>query len=188
MIGGPNGAGKTTAAMSLMPSDIDCYEYVNADAIAQALSPFKPGEVSIEAGRLMLKRIRELAMRAETFAFETTMASRSFLPFLKKCKLKGYEVHLIYIWLRSPELAVARVAQRVECGGHAVEESTIRMRYLRGAVNFLNLYAPVADSWTVYDNSDEYPLLVAEKTQNGHIQIQLNEIWKALQEVPDEPS
>jgi predicted ABC-type ATPase len=188
MIGGPNGAGKTTAAMSLMPSNIDCYEYVNADAIAHALSPFKPDEVSIEAGRLMLKRIKELAEHGLTFAFETTMASRSFSPFLQSCIQQGYEIRLIYIWLQAPDLAVGRVAQRVESGGHPVPESTIRMRYNRGLRNFINLYAPLANGWTLYDNSGESPSLVAEKTQNGGIEIKSHEIWNLLKEAINEPS
>ena len=136
MLGGPNGAGKTTVAFSIMPELINCYEYINADAIASALSPFKPGEVSIDAGRLMLTRIRELAEKRQDFAFESTMASRSFAPFLRACKTMGYEIHLVYIWLKSPDLAVARVAQRVESGGHFVEEKTIRNRYSHGLRNF----------------------------------------------------
>ena len=145
MIGGPNGAGKTTIAMDLMPELLDCYEYVNADAIASALSPFRPNEVSIDAGRLMLKRIQELASRNLDFAFETTMASRSFVPFLKRCRNAGYFLHVIYIWLQSPELSIARVAERVASGGHFVPEDTIRARYSRGLDNFFKLYAPTAD-------------------------------------------
>lgn len=116
MIGGPNGAGKTTVALEIMPRILDCYEYVNADSIAYALSPFKQEKVAIEAGRIMLKRIREIAVKQETFAFETTMASRSFVHFLSKCKSNGYAIHLIFIWLQSPDLSIARVAKRVEAG------------------------------------------------------------------------
>ncbi len=75
MIGGPNGAGKTTSAFSMMPELIHCEEYVNADAIAASLSPFKPESISVKAGKLMLARIYELAKQNVSFAFETTMAS-----------------------------------------------------------------------------------------------------------------
>ncbi len=180
MIGGPNGAGKTTAAMNIMPLPIDCYEYVNADAIAAALSPFRPSEVTIDAGRLMLKRIRELAEKRETFAFETTMASRSFVPFLKHCKNGGFRIHLIYIWLQTPDLSIARVAQRVESGGHYVPDKIIRMRYERGLKNFFNLYAPIADTWAFYDNSYSEIKLIAEKSSKETMKTVSPDIWKTI--------
>jgi predicted ABC-type ATPase len=182
MIGGPNGAGKTTAAMRLMPGNIDCYEYVNADAIAAALSPFRPAEVSIEAGRVMLKRIRELAQRREDFAFETTMASRSFAPFLIECRAAGYKIHVVYLWLRTPELAIERVVQRVLSGGHAVPEETIRSRYARGISNFFQLYMPSADTWACYDNSESTVRLIAEKTTGEKENICDAQTWKSIQE------
>jgi predicted ABC-type ATPase len=117
IIAGPNGAGKTTCAFSIMPELLDCYEYANADAIAAGLSPFKPLEVSMEAGRLMLKRIRDLAESGVTFAIETTLASKSLAPFLARCKRRGYSIRLIFIWVNSVELAVERVKRRVESGG-----------------------------------------------------------------------
>jgi predicted ABC-type ATPase len=183
MIGGPNGAGKTTAAMNIMPAVIDCFEYVNADAIAGGLSPFRPAEVSINAGRLMLKRIRELADKREDFAFETTMASRSFALFLKSCKKSGYMIHLIYIWLQSPELAIARVAERVKSGGHFVPDETVRNRYHRGLYNFFHIYMQIADNWAFYDNSRAEILLIAEKSKNEEMRIITPDIWKSILEV-----
>jgi predicted ABC-type ATPase len=182
LIGGPNGAGKTTAAMSIMPERVGCYEYVNADAIASALSPFRPAVVAIDAGRLMLKRIHELASKREDFAFETTMASRSFAPFLMECKNAGYTVHAVYIYLRSVELAVARVAQRVSGGGHSVPEAIVISRYTRGLANFFNIYMPIADHWMFYDNSGERPELVAEKTGDGSIRIMQSDLWNTISE------
>jgi len=183
MIGGPNGAGKTTAAMNIMPLPIDCYEYVNADAIAAALSPFRPNEVTIEAGRLMLKRIRELAGKKDTFAFETTMASRSFVPFLTQCKNDGFRIHLVYIWLHSPDLSIARVAQRVESGGHYVPDTIFRMRYERGLRNFFSLYLPIADTWAFYDNSCSEIKLIAEKPSRETTKIVLPDIWETISEI-----
>jgi predicted ABC-type ATPase len=155
-----------------LPNILNCYEYVNADAIAHALSPFKQENVAIEAGRIMLKRIREIAKKQESFAFETTMASRSFVHFLSKCKSNGYGIHLIYIWLQSPELSIARVAKRVQAGGHSVPTDVIRKRYNRGFENFFKLYLPMADSWSFYDNSKSTPLLFAEKIVGNHLNIQ----------------
>ena len=130
----------------------------------------------------MLRRIRELATRKETFAFETTMASRSFLPFLNQCKRQGYRVQLIYIWLMSADLSVARVAQRVECGGHHVPEKIIRTRYQRGLQNFLSLYSPIADGWALYDNSSNGPLLIAEKSKREEIRVVIPDLWSTFQE------
>ena len=182
LIGGPNGAGKTTAAMSLMPALIECYEYVNADAIAKALSPFRPNEVSIDAGRLMLKRIHELSKKLEDYAFETTMASRSFAPFLTKCKKCGYSIHAVYIWIHSPELAIARVKERVKSGGHFVPDETVRNLYNRGLKNFFNLYVPIADTWALYDNSESEIKLVASKERNSATTIFQADTWKSIEE------
>jgi predicted ABC-type ATPase len=126
MIGGPNGAGKTTSAFSMMPELIHCEEYVNADAIAASLSPFKPESMGIKAGKLMLARIYELSEQNVSYAFETTMASRTFVSLVKQCKKEGYTFNILYVWLNHPSLAVQRVNSHVEKGGHSIEESIIR--------------------------------------------------------------
>jgi len=161
VIGGANGAGKTTTALKLLPGFLDCYEYVNADSIAQGLSPFKPESVAIQAGRLMLKRLHDLAASHVDFAFETTLASRSFVSFFRKCQSGGYQVNLIYLWLESVELAIERVRERVAAGGHDIPEDVIRRRYDAGRENFYRLYLPLASEWVAYDNSGEAPLIVA---------------------------
>jgi predicted ABC-type ATPase len=97
LIGGPNGAGKTSSAMRLLPDEIECREFVNADAIAAGLSPFEPDTVALKAGRLMLERIHDLADRNVDFAFESTLAARSLAPFIRDVKRKGYEIDLIYL-------------------------------------------------------------------------------------------
>ncbi len=109
----------------------------------------------------MLRRIRELASRNESFAFETTLASRTFAPFLREQVDRGYQVHLVYVWISSPDLAVSRVAHRVTEGGHNVPEETVRRRYTRGLVNFFNLYRPLVSSWLLCDNSKTEPVSVA---------------------------
>jgi predicted ABC-type ATPase len=179
IVGGPNGAGKTTIAMGILSSALECYEYVNADSIAAALSPFAPESVSIEAGKIMLNRIRELSEKSLSFAFETTMASRSFVPFVKDCMLNGYTINYIFVWLISPELSIARVNKRVLAGGHDIPESTIRQRYERGISNFFNLYLDYADNWSVYDNSDESPQLVAENTYST-TQVFYPQTWELI--------
>lgn len=182
MIGGCNGAGKTTSAMSLLPEVLLCDEYVNADTIAAALSPFHPESTAIQAGRLMLDRIHSLAAEKKDFAFETTMASRSFAPFIKDCKAQGYRINLLFLWLHDPDLAVERVALRVENKGHHVPEDTIRRRYHRGLDNFFNLYMPLADHWLLCNNSGEKWSHIAKGEKNSVIVHNSND-WKVIQEV-----
>ncbi len=183
MIGGPNGAGKTTSALSLLPHDLSCPEFVNADAIANGLSPYCPDSVALQAGRLMLERIRHLAKARQDFAFETTMASRSFVTFLRSRREESYEIHVIYLWIRSPELALARVARRVREGGHDVPEEVVRRRYLSGIRNLFNLYMPLSDTWTVYDNSMATPRRVAQQLSGGNVFINDLRAWRVIQEM-----
>ncbi|MFL6336009.1 MAG: zeta toxin family protein [Pyrinomonadaceae bacterium] len=153
VIAGPNGAGKTTLAPFLLRDTFGLTVYVNADSIAHGLSAFSPEAAAIESGRIMLKRLRDLASRKETFAFETTLSTLSYATWLGRLKREGYNFHLIFLWLQSPELALRRVGERVSAGGHDVPEHIIRRRYAKGVGNFLRLYVPLADTWVVYDNS-----------------------------------
>ena len=182
MISGPNGAGKTTASMDLLPDILHCKEYINADAIAAGLSPFKIEEMAFFAGRLMLDRINQLALSKADFAFESTGASRYFSCFLQNCKKQGYLINLIYLWLESPELAIKRVAARVEKGGHDIPKAVVRRRYQRGIENLFNLYMPIADNWTLYDNSAKFPKLIAQKNLRSDIIIAERKQWQKLNE------
>lgn len=149
VIAGCNGAGKSTLAPVLLRDALGLTDYINADTIAQGLSAFSPEKVAVEAGRVMLKRLCDLAERRANFAFESTLASRFYASWIKELKKSGYEFWLIFIWLESPELAIRRVAERVKLGSHSIEETTIRRRYFRGLKNFFELYQPLADSWSV---------------------------------------
>ena len=171
VIGGPNGAGKTTSAKSLLPELLHCNEYINADAIAAALSPFNPESVSLQSGRLMLDRIHHLASQKTNFSFETTMASRSFAPFLVDCKKDNYKINLIFLWLEASDLALDRVKGRVASGGHDIPIDTILRRYKRSIDNFLNIYSPLADDWFLYNNSLTEPVIIAEKKVNKSLSV-----------------
>ena len=155
IIAGCNGAGKTTASMTILPEFLGCQEFVNADEIAKGLSPFQPEKVAIEAGRIMLKRLRDLLEMGEDFAFETTLATRSYVPFVKEAALKGYKITLIFVYLESEELAIQRVKTRVEKGGHNIPKDVIERRYSGGLKNFFNLYMPLSNFWFLVDNSSE---------------------------------
>ncbi len=153
VLAGPNGAGKSTVAPFLLRDALAVPEFVNADRIAQGLSVFNPEAVAIEAGRMMLARLDELARRRETFAFETTLASRSFAPWLRTRRDEGYQVYLAFLWLPDPEAAVRRVAQRVGRGGHNVPTDVVRRRYVAGLRNFFELYQELTAEWRMYDTT-----------------------------------
>jgi predicted ABC-type ATPase len=180
VLGGPNGAGKTTAAPFLMRDALGVREYVNADPIAAGLSAFAPESVAIEAGRVMLARLAELARLRTSFGFETTLASRSFAPWLRLRLAEGYGVHLVFLWLASPELALARVARRVELGGHSVPDDVVQRRYAAGLRNFFGLYRPIMSTWQFYDNSDlPDPRLIATG-QGDAAQVSQPDLWATI--------
>ena len=155
IIAGCNGAGKTTASMSVLPDVLNCREFVNADEIAKGLSPFKPEEVAIEAGKLMLQRIDLLLTRNVTFAIETTLATKSYKNLVERAKIAGYQVILLFFWLSSPEMAEMRVAQRVASGGHNIPKDIIHRRYWAGLRNLFEIFVPIVNLWSLYDNNAE---------------------------------
>ena len=161
MLAGPNGAGKSTLAPFLLRDTLGIVEYVNADTLALGLSAFQPEGVAMQAGRIMLKRLHELAAERADFAFESTLASRSYAGWISALRDRGYEFHLYFLWLRSVDIAIERVKERVQLGGHDIPEDAIRRRYGRGIRNFFSLYQALATRWSVYDNSLREPLLIA---------------------------
>mgnify|MGYP002623217875 CR=1 FL=1 len=183
VVAGPNGAGKSTSAPRLLRDACAVSEFVNADAIAQGLSAFHPEGVAFHAGRTMLERIRLLARERATFAFETTLATRSFAPWLTSLRRSGYRSHMFFLWLPSEELALARVAARVRMGGHDVPEDVVRRRFRRGLRNLLGLYAGIVDTWQVLDNSEPAgPRLVASGRRGHEPEIVDRAAWQAVTE------
>lgn len=167
VIAGPNGSGKTTASWWLLQGVRKVPQFVNADAIARGLSAFDPESVAMEAGRAMIERLNSLEAIRSDFAFETTLASRSFAPRIRRLCSRGYEFSLYFFYLGSPDEAVARVAGRVAQGGHGVPEADIRRRYVGGLKNFFNLYQELTSHWEFYDNtSDGKPILMASGASN----------------------
>lgn len=167
IIAGCNGAGKTTASFNILPDILKCKEYVNADEIARGISPFQPEKVSIEAGRIMLKRIIELIDENVDFAFETTLATKSFKNLIELARSKNYTIHLIFFWLESVDLAIKRVKSRVEEGGHNIPINVIERRYIRGLKNLFEIYLTICDLIIIYDNSNNKPDLIAEITNKN---------------------
>jgi predicted ABC-type ATPase len=180
LIGGPNGAGKSTLAPVLLRDTAGIVEFVNADTIAHGLSAFRPEAVAFDAGRLMLERLKDLARRGEDFAFESTLATRSYAPWIAGLRDRGYTFRLFFLWLRSPDLAVERVRERVRLGGHDVPEDVIRRRYKAGLRNLHALYRPLADRWWVYDNSEpgEMPLVAAGHSDT--VTVGRPDVWRQI--------
>ncbi|TAK49130.1 MAG: zeta toxin [Saprospiraceae bacterium] len=180
IVAGCNGAGKTTASYSLLPGILNCREFVNADEIARGLSPFQPETAALAAGRLMLNRIRYLMGTGVDFAFETTLATRSYKGLISEAKMKGYHVSLVFFWLNSPELAVNRVENRVRAGGHNIPEEVIRRRYWRGIENLFQIYMPLCDAWAIFENSWKSPMLIAKSGEGNSPVIKNQAIWEKL--------
>lgn len=162
IIAGCNGAGKTTASYTILPEILDCKEFVNADNIALGLSPFQPEKVAFEAGRIMLERIEFLLKQNESFAIETTLATKSYKSKLIQAIAEGYSIKLLFFWLPTVEMAINRVAIRVSEGGHNIPTDIIERRYLRGIENLFKIYIPLCNEWAVFDNSDGEPLKIAQ--------------------------
>lgn len=154
VIGGPNGAGKSTVAPGLLAGYLGITTFVNADVIARGLSGFDPDGANIEAGKVMLRRLRELAGDGEDFAFETTLASRSFAGWIAELQAeRGYRFLLNYVWSGSVETCLRRVEGRARAGDHSVPPEVVHRRYSAGLRNFFELYRPISDAWAVFDNS-----------------------------------
>ncbi len=171
VIAGCNGAGKTTASYTILPEIIDCKEFVNADEIAKGLSPFQPEKVSFEAGRIMIKRINELLFENETFAFETTLSTKSYKNKIRTARAQGYTITLLFFWLSNIELAQERVKIRVEEGGHNIPPNVIERRFLKGIYNLFDIYLPIIDGGLIFDNSAGKHELIAQKIRNEDLII-----------------
>jgi predicted ABC-type ATPase len=186
VLAGPNGAGKSTSSRALLAETLKIPTFVNADTIAQGLSGFAPEAVAIESGRIMLERLQELAAERTDFAFETTLAARSYVRWLTKQQQSGYRVELFYFWLASPELAIARVAHRVQNGGHSIPVETIRRRYHRSVQNLLHLYLPIVHEWTIYNNSrEDEAQLVARGLHDGVTTVYDTDVWEMIKKQAD---
>lgn len=171
IIAGCNGAGKTTASFTILPEIIDCREFVNADEIAKGISPFQPEKVAFEAGRIMLNRIKELIENGKTFAFETTLATKSHVQKVRKAKQMGYNTTLLFFWLDSIDLAKERVRIRVKEGGHNIRPDVIERRYIRGLKNLFEIFIHEVNGLLLIDNSSLKPKLIAKKNDGNKLEI-----------------
>lgn len=163
MIAGPNGAGKTTFAREFLPQEANCPDFINADLIAAGLSPFSPEAAAQRAGRLMLQEMGSRVEQGRGFAFETTLSGLNYARHIPHWKHRSYQVKLLFLSLPSVDMAIARVRARVVQGGHSIPEPVIRRRFDSGLRNFHEVYKPLVDDWTHYDNSGAAPVLIESK-------------------------
>ena len=180
IIAGCNGAGKTTASFTILPEVLGCKEFINADEIAKGLSPFQPESVAVQAGRIMLARMDELLQKGETFAFETTLATKSYKQKIEWAQANGYEVTLLFFWLDSPNIAKERVAQRVAEGGHNIPLETIERRYYNGIANLFTIYIDIVDICYIFDNSEGRKEIIAQKERHKDIVIYNNDKFNLI--------
>ncbi len=160
IIAGPNGAGKTTFAAEYLPLYANCHNFINPDLIARAFSPFDPDAGMLRAGRTVLERIAEFAAARADFAFETTLAGRTYAPIICRLRRAGFWIHMFYLWIPSAELCLLRIRDRVESGGHNVPERDVRRRFGRTLKNLFSLYRPLLDTLHFLDNSSGTPRLI----------------------------
>ncbi len=166
VIAGPNGAGKTTFALRYLPEMTGCKNFINADLIADGLSPLDPSKVQLAAGKTLLREIQLNVEKRIDFAFETTLSGRMYARLLKDlrstrlrpegttARQEGWKVVLFYLWIPSAEFSRLRVEQRVESGGHDIPDEAILRRYSRTVSNFLNVFIPLCDEVFCYDNTN----------------------------------
>jgi predicted ABC-type ATPase len=160
IIAGSNGAGKTTFAREFLPKEIGCPVFVNADLIAAGLSPFEPATAAIRAGRMMIEEIETYVREKRSFAFETTLSGRRYARMIPQWQDLGYRIKLVFLYLEDVKIAIERIRVRVRQGGHGIPEDVVRRRYEAGWRNFQQTYRKLVDTWVVYDNSGETPVLV----------------------------
>ena len=180
IIAGCNGAGKTTASFSLLPSILNCKVFINADEIARELAPGEVEKVAFEAGRQMIEQINARIRERETFAFETTLAARSYRETILFAQALGYQVTLLFFWLESVDMAIDRVARRVKEGGHHIETEVIRRRYTRGLKNLFEIYLPLVSEAMIFDSTRIDVDEIAIKKFATNIQIFNVEKWERL--------
>lgn len=170
IIAGPNGAGKTTFATQFLPFYVNCPNFINPDLIARAFSPFDPDAGMLRAGRAVLERIGDSIRAGKDFAFETTLSGRSHAPLLRRVKQSGFRLQMFYLWIPNYSLALLRIRDRVQSGGHNVPAPDVRRRFGRTLSNLFTLYRPLLDTLHFFDNSSDTPRLIFED-QSGQTAV-----------------
>lgn len=148
---GPNGSGKTTFVEQFLALELPGYPYVNADEIAKVRWPTDPSTHAYDAAQLAAETRAQLIASGLSFIAETVFSHESKLDLIRSARETGYHV-VLHVMLVPAELAVRRVAYRVQAGGHDVPEHKIRERYQR-LWPLVAQAVSLADRAVLYDNS-----------------------------------
>jgi len=180
VIAGCNGSGKTTIAKALLPNYFNCSEFVNADIMAEEMAPGNVASVAIAAGKITLRLINRLLEDRMSFAVETTLSGTVHQRIIQKAQARGYYVVLIYVWIKSARVSIARVKQRKRLGGHFISSDDVIRRYQRGLINLFNIYMDLCDCWVILDNMEPPQKIVAEGVSSKEFNILIEDTWKKL--------
>jgi len=179
MIAGPNGVGKNHIRAEVPPKYANCKNFVNADLIAQGMSPFSPEAAAIRAGRLVLSEIDFFSQKQVSFGFETTLSGRSYLNLVQRLKKKGYRIYLFFLFVEAVDVTLARIRERVLKGGHDVPEDVVRRRFDRSVRNLFREYQQLVDAWYLFDNTGTEPVPIAFK-KGRRVRIMKPETYEML--------
>lgn len=185
ILAGPNGAGKSTllahyklnADTSVILADAFARDHLRGGASVAA--------ANVRAGRDTVIKLREVIAARRPFLHETNLAStyhaRKVLP---PAHANGFRSRLIFVGSQTPELCIARVAQRVREGGHDVTPvDLIRRRWQRGLALFFDTYCDIVDEWMFVDNTDQM-MTVAEGAER-EVRVHHPETWTRYQHLAD---
>ncbi len=159
VVGGPNGAGKTTLALKY--ASVRESSYLAADKIAAEILPADPSSVKVEAASRFVQLLDEALTTERCLIVESTLSGRTFRHWIRSAKDQGFSVTIAFVILDSADLAVDRVAERRQKGGHDVPESDIRRRFGRSMINFWEIYRPLCNHWLLTNNSGNSPVDIA---------------------------